>query len=383
MLFGLGRSSPPVIRPLRADKAEDCARLHAAGFAHPWSAEEIAALIASASTLAAAALDPASGRLRGFVLARLAADEAEILTIAVDPAARGKGVGGRCSPKTCDRPPTPARGRCSSKSTQDNAAGARALQAPRLRQGRRARRLLSAQGRRAGDRRRHAQGAAMSAAAAAGDRPPPAAATTLARLAVPHRRARGASLPRSVRRGGSPRASAGASAKGFRCCFQRLLCAGLAVRVRRHGTFSSAPKQLIVANHVSWLDIPVLGSLEPMSFLAKKEIGDHPVGRELVAMQGVVYVDRRRRSCIPAVNARMVETMRAGSPVVLFAEATTGDGNRLLRFRSSHFEAIRLAACGGQRGPRRHPAGLSRLFEHRRAADGSSASGRASPGTAT
>ena len=93
MLFGLGRPSPPVIRPLRADKSEDCARLHAAGFAHPWSAEEVAALIGNASTIAAAALDPANGRLRGFVLARLAADEAEILTIAVDPPARGKGVG--------------------------------------------------------------------------------------------------------------------------------------------------------------------------------------------------------------------------------------------------------------------------------------------------
>ncbi len=133
--------------------------------------------------------------------------------------------------------------------------------------------------------------------------------------------------------------------------FHRLLCAELGVTVRRHGTFSSAPKRLIVANHVSWLDIPVLGSLDPMSFLAKKEMGDHPVGRELVALQGVVYVDRRRRSCIPAVNASMVETMRAGSPVVLFAEATTGDGNRLLRFRSSHFEAIRLAAFGDNDGP--------------------------------
>ncbi len=93
MLFSRARSSLPVIRPLRTDKAEDCARLHAGSFAHPWSAEEVAALIASASTLAAAALDPASGRLRGFVLARLAADEAEILTVAVDPAVRGKGVG--------------------------------------------------------------------------------------------------------------------------------------------------------------------------------------------------------------------------------------------------------------------------------------------------
>jgi [ribosomal protein S18]-alanine N-acetyltransferase len=93
MIFGLGKSSPPVIRPLRPDKAEACARLHAEGFAHPWSADDVAALIASPSTLAAAALDPVNGRLRGFILSRLAADEAEILTIAVEAAMRGKGVG--------------------------------------------------------------------------------------------------------------------------------------------------------------------------------------------------------------------------------------------------------------------------------------------------
>ena len=93
MLFGRGKPPPPVIRPLRADKAADCARLHAADFAHPWPADEIAAIIARPTTLAAAALDPTSGRLRGFVLARLAADEAEILTVAVDAALRGRGIG--------------------------------------------------------------------------------------------------------------------------------------------------------------------------------------------------------------------------------------------------------------------------------------------------
>ena len=93
MFFRRAKPSPPVIRPLRADKAAACARLHAADFAHPWTTDEIAALIARPTTLAAAALDPANGTLRGFVLARLAADEAEILTIAVDSAARGKGVG--------------------------------------------------------------------------------------------------------------------------------------------------------------------------------------------------------------------------------------------------------------------------------------------------
>ncbi len=93
MIFGLRRSSPPVIRPLRPDKAEACASLHAQGFAHPWSKGEVAELIASSSTLAAAALDPVNGRLRGFVLSRLAADEAEILTIAVEAASQGRGVG--------------------------------------------------------------------------------------------------------------------------------------------------------------------------------------------------------------------------------------------------------------------------------------------------
>jgi lyso-ornithine lipid O-acyltransferase len=126
--------------------------------------------------------------------------------------------------------------------------------------------------------------------------------------------------------------------------FQRLICAGLGVRVRAHGAPDRTAPCLIVANHVSWLDVPVLGSLAPMTFLAKKEVGDHPLGREIVALQGAVYVDRSRRSRIPEVNARMVERMRDSLPVVLFAEATTGDGNRLLPFRTSHFEAIRLAA---------------------------------------
>jgi ribosomal-protein-alanine N-acetyltransferase len=93
MIFGLRRFSPPTIRPLRRDSADACARLHAEGFAHPWSAGEVAALIVSSSTLGAAALDPVNGRLRGFILSRLAADEAEILTIAVEAASRGKGVG--------------------------------------------------------------------------------------------------------------------------------------------------------------------------------------------------------------------------------------------------------------------------------------------------
>jgi len=81
------------IAPLRREHAEDCAAIHATGFAHPWSALEFGKLIADFATVGAVALDPATSKVRGFVLSRRAADEAEILTIAVSPSCRGYGVG--------------------------------------------------------------------------------------------------------------------------------------------------------------------------------------------------------------------------------------------------------------------------------------------------
>jgi len=92
-MFSWRRPTPSRIAPLRREHAEACATIHAAGFAHPWSADEISKLIADASSLGAAALDPATLTLRGFALSRKAADEAEILTIAVSPACRKYGVG--------------------------------------------------------------------------------------------------------------------------------------------------------------------------------------------------------------------------------------------------------------------------------------------------
>jgi ribosomal-protein-alanine N-acetyltransferase len=93
MIFSWRRPASSTIRPLRAQQAADCARIHAAGFAYPWAPTELESLIADPNAVGTAALDPANGRLRGFALSRLAADEAEILTIAVDPGLRKAGVG--------------------------------------------------------------------------------------------------------------------------------------------------------------------------------------------------------------------------------------------------------------------------------------------------
>jgi len=93
MAFSFLKPAQPVLRPLRSERAEQCAILHAACFAHPWSAQEFESLISNSSVRGEAAVDPKSDALRGFVLTRLAAGEAEILTIAVESQLRRRGVG--------------------------------------------------------------------------------------------------------------------------------------------------------------------------------------------------------------------------------------------------------------------------------------------------
>lgn len=129
--------------------------------------------------------------------------------------------------------------------------------------------------------------------------------------------------------------------KGLPVLFHRALCFALGVRIRVHGQAAATAPQLVVSNHISWLDIPVLAAMRPTEFLAKKEAGSGRLACALLALQGVALVDRTKRLGIPAVNAEIARRMRSGAMVVLFAEATTGDANRILRFRSSHFEAVR------------------------------------------
>jgi 1-acyl-sn-glycerol-3-phosphate acyltransferase len=131
--------------------------------------------------------------------------------------------------------------------------------------------------------------------------------------------------------------------------FHRFAMAVVGVRVKVVGVLSSDRPLLIAANHASWLDIPVLGSVCPMSFVAKSEIADWPVFGWLARMQRTIFVDRARRTATAAVNSEMAARMISGSPVVLFAEGTSSDGNRVLPFRTSLLGAARaaIAASGG------------------------------------
>lgn len=95
MVFGLfGKDNPPEVRRLGADHSEAAASVHAACFNYPWPTDDLEALLTARSTYADGAFGR-GGDLQGFILSRVAADEAEILTVAVLPRKRGLGIANR------------------------------------------------------------------------------------------------------------------------------------------------------------------------------------------------------------------------------------------------------------------------------------------------
>lgn len=121
----------------------------------------------------------------------------------------------------------------------------------------------------------------------------------------------------------------------------RILVRLLRMKVTAHGTPIRGGARLLAANHVSWLDILALSSVEPVCFLAKKEVASWPVVSTFVRLQETVLIDRKRRRAIPGANAAMAKRMLAGRSMLLFPEGTTGDGLSLKKFHSSHFASAR------------------------------------------
>ena len=122
--------------------------------------------------------------------------------------------------------------------------------------------------------------------------------------------------------------------------FHRLLVKGLGINVRLHGAPARPGGVLFVANHLSWSDIPVLGSQLLGHFVAKSEVGAMgPVGW-FADLQRTIYVDRDRRRTAGEQRNAVAERLAAGANVILFPEGTTGDGVDVLPFSSSLFAAV-------------------------------------------
>lgn len=135
----------------------------------------------------------------------------------------------------------------------------------------------------------------------------------------------------------------GGGARRFPHWYHRQVCRLLGVRLRIEGEVARDRPVLLVANHTSWLDIPVLSAVAPLSFVAKKEVGSWPFVASLARLQRSVFIDRTRRSAVGETAGEIARRLAQGDAIVLFAEGTSSDGNRVLPFMTSLFAAARPA----------------------------------------
>ncbi|MGR8008176.1 lysophospholipid acyltransferase family protein [Streptomyces hypolithicus] len=102
---------------------------------------------------------------------------------------------------------------------------------------------------------------------------------------------------------------------------------------------AGGPGTLLVANHVSWLDVVAVLAVEPVTLLAKREIGQWPVVGTLARRVGTRFIDREGVRALPAAVADLATTLRAGRSVLVFPQATTWCSAPGGRFRRATFQA--------------------------------------------
>lgn len=127
----------------------------------------------------------------------------------------------------------------------------------------------------------------------------------------------------------------GASACRLWC---RTLCAVLSIRRDVDGPVPSEGAFLVASNHVSYLDILVLGSLYPSLFLAKREIASWPVFGAMARGAGTLFVDRDQARDVLRAGREMSDRLEMGLPVTIFPEGRSSRGVEILPFQPSLLE---------------------------------------------
>lgn len=121
---------------------------------------------------------------------------------------------------------------------------------------------------------------------------------------------------------------------------QRLLRL-LRVEARVHGTLDGGSGNLlIVANHVSWLDIFVLNAFQPARFVAKAELAQWPLIGRMIRDAGTIFIERARKTDTHRAGRQTADVLAGGEVVVVFPEGTTSDGSVVLKFHGSLLQPI-------------------------------------------
>jgi 1-acyl-sn-glycerol-3-phosphate acyltransferase len=136
-------------------------------------------------------------------------------------------------------------------------------------------------------------------------------------------------------------------ARWLRVCSRALLwSAGVRLRVIASASpwpngrgAPGLPGMLVVANHVSWIDVLALSAAAPVRVLAKREVRDWPLVGGLARRAGALFVDRARLGALRGTVAALTDALRAGDCVAVFPEGTTWCGVAAGPFRRAAFQA--------------------------------------------
>ncbi|MES2535086.1 MAG: lysophospholipid acyltransferase family protein [Pseudomonadota bacterium] len=118
-----------------------------------------------------------------------------------------------------------------------------------------------------------------------------------------------------------------------------LAICGMRVNLRNPGGAPAAARALIVSNHISWLDIFVINSLQPCRFVAKSDIRDWPLMGWLCEKSGTIFIARGKQRDVRRIYEGMVNSLHDGERVAFFPEGTTAAQGTLLSFHANLFEA--------------------------------------------
>lgn len=116
----------------------------------------------------------------------------------------------------------------------------------------------------------------------------------------------------------------------------RLMCRVIGIQIVIKGHVPPGPT-LFVANHISYLDIPILGAFLPAYFIAKADVRRWPLIGWFAQAQGTLFISRKRQK-IPSEKKELQSVFAKGKSLILFPEGTTGDGVSVLPFKSSFFD---------------------------------------------
>ena len=119
--------------------------------------------------------------------------------------------------------------------------------------------------------------------------------------------------------------------------YHRLACAVFQIRISQNGEPLRDTQTLFISNHLSYLDIPLLGAVLPSPhFVAKKDVQDWPVWGVLAKLQQTAFISRNRQDA--KKETQSLEAMiNASKNLVVFAEGTSTDGHEIAPFKSSLF----------------------------------------------